>query len=276
MAAMQFSSDIGFAKNQMSRALDILLIMIGGRCFGLPLSRVNHICQLPPSFKSHGDEVESHFVFQGNPFPYLSLWNLLGLKTEYLEYEEMHPMLAQRRQDHLDWMSALEDSILNGTTFSKARNPRECAFGKWYYNYRPKNLRLALLMSQFERPHTEIHRLADQLLGMVEAGQTESALQAFHESKKTILAELFELFDSTQVVVTELQRRVAIVLVDGENTCVLGADGVREIVTTTDECIKPSGGVGSSVSSALIVLDDQSVVPLLNSCAFFTKTATQP
>lgn len=275
MATMQFSANIGFANRQISNAVDILLIKIGNRPFGLPLSKVHHICQIPSNFNSHGDNAESHFVFQGNPFPYYSLWNVLALKSEYLEYEEMHPMLMQRRQDHLDWMNALEDAIQNGTTFSKARNPRECAFGKWYYNYHPKNLRLSLLLSQFEHPHAEIHRLADYLLGMVEAGEKQAALQIFHETQKTTLAELFELFDATQATINELQRRIAIVLVDGQDACVLGADGVLDIVTTTDDCIKPSRGVGTPASSALFMLDDQTVVPLLNSDAFFAKNAGQ-
>lgn len=269
MATMQFSADNGFANGRMNRALDILLIKIGSRPFGLPLSKVNHICQIPSNFHSYGDEVDSHFVFQGNPFPYYSLWNLLGLKSEYLEYEEMHPMLAQRRQDHLDWMNALEDTIQNGTPFSKARNPHECAFGKWYYNYRAKNLRLSLLLSQFEQPHAEIHRLADRLLGMVEAGQKGAALQIFQETKKTTLAELFELFEATQAIISELQRRIAIVLVNGNDACVLGADGVVDIVTTSEDRIKPSGGVGTAALSSLIVLDEKTVVPLLNWCAFF-------
>ena len=64
------------------------------------------------------------------------------------------------------------------------------AFGKWYYSYHTRDMRLSLLMRNFEQPHSEIHRLADKLLGMAESGQIEEALQAYEESKNTTLAEL--------------------------------------------------------------------------------------
>ncbi len=274
MSAMQFTPHSGFATGQMSNALDVLLIMLGGRCFGLPLENVNHICQLPPTFASYGDEVESHFVFQGNPFPFLSLWNLLGLKSEYLEYEEMQTMLRQRRQDHLDWMNALEDSIKNATPFSKARNPHDCAFGKWYYGYRTKNLRLTLLMNQFEQPHAEIHCLADRLLKLVESGQASTALRLFQASKSTTLVELLELFDLTQTTLAALQRRIAIIMTNGNDACVLGADSIREIVSAPADSIKPStGAMAASATTALIVLEDGTVAPLINWCAFSFNTS---
>lgn len=269
MASMQFTDAMGSVLNQTTNAVDILLINIGGRCFGLLLSDVRHICPIPSGFVSYGVGIDEHFVFQDQPLPYISLWNLFGLKSEYAEYEDMQMMLPQRRQDHLDWMDALEDALQNGTKFSKVRNPRECAFGKWYYDYRTRDLRLSLLMRHFEQPHAEIHRLADRLLGLAETGQVRNALQAFEESKNTTLAELLELFDSTQELLAELQRRIAIIVADSHNAGALGADAVRDIVTIPAERIKPSSGIGTSATSALIVLDEQTVIPLIAWRRFF-------
>lgn len=264
MAAIQFSVATDFDTSQASEALDILLIRLGGRSFGLPFQNIRHICPIPSGFNGYGAVVDEHFVFQGNPFPYVSLWNLLKLKSEYTEYEEMQEMLWSRRQDHLDWMNALEDAIKNGTAFSKPRSPRECAFGRWYYGYHTKNLRLSLLMRNFEQPHAEIHRLADKLLGISESGRIKEALQAFEESKITTLAELLELFDSTQALLSELQRRIALIVADGDECCVLGADGVRDIVSIPMDRIKQSSRIGVKSSAKMIVLDDQTVVPLID------------
>lgn len=245
--------------------LEVLLISLGARSFGVPLSHVRYVAPMPADFGCCGGDAEDHFVFEGSPLTYVSLWDRLGLQSEYAEYGEMQSMLPQRRQDHLDWMAALEDSIRNGTSFAKARDPHQCAFGKWFYGYRAKDRRLALLLGQFETPHAVIHALADRLLGQAEAGQRGEALQAFDEAKNTTLAMLMKLFDLAQQLVAELQRRIAVIVADGDDTCALGADGVRDIVTVSADRIKQgrAADTGTSATSALIVLDERNVVPLI-------------
>ena len=255
--------------------LEVLLIRLGSRSFALPLANVRYVAPMPSDFASCGAAAQDHFVFEGSPLAYVSLWDLLGSKSEYAEYEEMQAMLPQRRQDHLDWMAALEDSIRNGTPFAKARNPHECAFGKWFYGYRSKDRRLSLLLGQFEQPHAVIHGLADRLLGLVETGRGSEALHAFEEARDTTLATLMRLFESAQELVVELQRRIAVIVADGDDTCALGADGVRDIVTVPAERVKRNTGAvakaGAKATSALIILDDRNVVPLLNWRAFCTE-----
>ena len=248
--------------------LQVLLIRLGTRTFGVPLDHVRYVATLPADFVCYGEATEAHFVFEGSPLAFVSLWNLLGQKSEYAEYEEMLAMLPQRRQDHLDWMNALDESIRSGASFAKARNPRECAFGKWYYGQHSKDRRLSLLLGQFEIPHATIHGLADRLLALSESGQRAAALQAFEEARDTTLAKLMKLFDSAQALVVELQRRIAVIVADGDDICALGADGVRDIVDIPAERIKPNTGngigAGSKATAALIILDDRNVVPLLN------------
>lgn len=264
MAIDQFTVSQSSVAERLSQALDLLLINLGSRCFGVPLADVRYICSMPPSFAGYGPATNQHFVFQDNPLPYVSLWNLLGLTSEYAEYEAMLESLPKRRQDHIDWMNALEDAIRHGTTFAKARNPRECAFGSWYYGYRTQNMRLSLILHQFEHPHEHIHHLADKLLGLVEAGQGDQALRQFREAKETTLAELLTLFDMAQGLVANLQRRIAVIVDDGDDACVIGADGVRDIVAVSPERIKPSTCKTSHARQDLIVLDDQTVVPLID------------
>ncbi|MDD5250783.1 MAG: CZB domain-containing protein [Rhodocyclaceae bacterium] len=246
--------------------LEVLLIRLGERSFGVPLAQVRYVAPMPADFASRGAAVADHFVFEGNPLTYVSLWDRLGQDSCYAEYEEMRTMLPQRRQDHLDWMAALEDSLRSGASFAKARNPRECAFGKWFYAYRSQDRRLALLLGQFEQPHGVIHGLADKLLGLAEHGQRSEALRMFDEAHDTTLAKLMQLFDAAQRLIVELQRRIAVVVADGDEACALGADGIRDIVTVPAERIKSGkgGGPAAPATAALIVLDERNVVPLID------------
>lgn len=249
--------------------LEVLLVRLGPRVFGVPLTHVRYVAPMPADFASAGADAAEHFVFEGEPLGYISLWDTLGQPSLYAEYDEMQAMLPQRRQDHLDWMAALENSIRTGVPFAKARSPRECAFGKWFYAYQSHDRRLGLLLSQFEQPHAAIHALADRLLGMKEAGQGSEALTAFEQARETTLATLMKLFDSAGQLVVDLQRRVAIIVAEGDVTCALGTDGVVDIVVVPPERVKRgSGKTASRATSGLVLLEDQSVVPLLDWRAF--------
>lgn len=265
------TSNLPSAKSAIAPAtgdLEVLLFKLGARSLAVPLAHVLYVAKMPADFASRGGDVGHHFVFEGSPLTYVSLWDVLGQKSAYAEYEEMQTLLPQRKQDHLDWMAALEDSIRTGTPFSKARSPRECAFGKWFYGYRARDRRLSLLLAQFEHPHATIHALADRLLGVSEAGHVEDALHSFEEAENTTLAKLMELFVSAQELVVELQRRIALIVSDGETTCALGADSVLDIVTVPPERIKENSGrsswTESRATSALLILEDSNVVPLLD------------
>jgi chemotaxis signal transduction protein len=106
--------------------------------------------------------------------------------------------------------------------------------------------------------------LADRLLGLAETGQNSDALHVIQESKNTTLVELLKLFDSALELVTALQRRVVIIAADGDDACALGADGVHGIVAVPVEQIKQSAGIDAQGMSALIVMDDHTIVPLIN------------
>lgn len=248
--------------------MQVLLLKLGSRSFGVPLEHVRYVAQLRPDFAYCGAEAEDHFVFEGNPLTYVSLWDELGLKSAYTEYEEMQITLPQRRQDHIDWMVALENSIQTSSAFTKARNPHECAFGKWFYSYHTKNHHLSLLLRQFESPHDRIHALADKLLRLTEAGHHQEALHAFEEEKNTTLATLLRLFEDVQKLIVKLQRRTAVIVADGDDICALGTDGVNGIVSVPTEHIKHNAGkvlgADKNATSALILLDDSTVIPLLN------------
>lgn len=244
--------------------LELLLFKLGGKCFALPLEQVRHIAPIASGFLSHGDRVEQHFVFEGQPLTYVALWDRLGLISEFAEYEELHAMLPLRRQDHLDWMAALETSLREGLPFGKARNPRECAFGKWYYSHTFNDRRLMLLLGQFEAPHAHIHALADQLLSLAEGGGTAEALRIFDNEKHTTLAKLLDLFDAADSLVGDLQRRIAIIVNEGAAICALGADGVRDIVSVPHERLTLHGAGGMSAVCGLVILENQEVVPILD------------
>lgn len=259
----------------MSDTLDVLLLRVGTRSFALPLEQVQHVAALPPDFAAQGPAVASHFVFADQPLPYVSLWNHFSLESAYAEYAQIEAMLPKRRQDHLDWMGALEYSIRSATPFSKARSPRDCAFGQWFYAYHTDNAELSVFLSQFEQPHAQIHQLADRLLACAESGQQDVALAALEDSRNTILQNLLELFDSTATLAHNLQRRIAIIGSDRQQPLAVGADAVMDMLKLSAASLKPAPAQPAGpqrVIVALLLLPDHSVAPLLDMGALAAAT----
>jgi hypothetical protein len=249
----------------MASAFEALIVHVGHRGFALPLADVEHIVPLSPDFVHCGDQAERYLAFQGSPLNFVSSWNLVGEDTCYHEFAELAAMLPQRRQEHIDWMSALEDSIRSGYPFSKARSPHECAFGIWYYSYRPVDRQLALLLRNFEQPHAFIHGLADQLLALSEAAGKGEALARFQEATDTTLKNLLGLFDRTMDVLFSLQRRIAIILRREDVRYALGADRVSDIVTIPAERVTSNihRANGADESECLLTLDNGKICPVM-------------
>ena len=252
--------------------LEVLLITLKDRVLGIQLDQVHHITEMPPDFVGIGD-CSRYFVFQDKPLDYVSLWNQLKLTSAYTEYEEIIRLLPQRCQDHVDWLAALEDSIRTGAPFTKAHSPRECAFGKWYYNYHPQDQQLAGILKQFEDPHAEIHGLAGRLLEQAGKGAGAEALGTLNYVRQTTLAELKYLFTSTEALLKQLIRRVVVIVGGKVASCALGADGIREIINVRPSqltWLKQPGepGYDAQTIAGLIILDDGSVASIMNWSSF--------
>ena len=104
------------------------------------------------------------------------------------------------RQAHIDWVNALEHSIMTDEPFTKPRNPRMCAFGQWFYSFETDDYALRALLDKIEQPHNHIHSLADALLDMVADGQREQAVDLLRLEKQTTLKKLLR----TLQYITEL------------------------------------------------------------------------
>jgi len=99
------------------------------------------------------------------------------------------------QQAHIDWVTALEHSITSNEPFTKPRDPRLCAFGKWFYAFQTDDEGLRALLDKIENPHKHIHSLADKLLDMTAAGNRDTAIEELRIEKQTTLKKLLRVLD---------------------------------------------------------------------------------
>lgn len=215
------------------QGLEVLTLQVGEQRVGIPMAEVVHILDAvqarPATADAQGDTEDQVIAYEGMALAFLPLWHRLGEHSQAQEYRALADTLRARREDHLEWMAALSQSLTQGVPFTRARNPRECAFGKWYHNFQTDNRRLRLLLLQFDIPHQRIHALADQLLGLKEQGRLDEALCIYQEEERSTLATLLALFDRTVETLAVIRRELAIIVRHQGELYALGADAVQDI-----------------------------------------------
>ena len=72
----------------------------------------------------------------------ISGWSVFGISgivgnaSEVIEGNKLRGDMVQRELDHLNWANEVNDLLTNDavTELHAQTDPRECAFGKWYYS----------------------------------------------------------------------------------------------------------------------------------------------
>lgn len=200
--------------------LDVITFEADDTRYAVPIEQVRYI-QKDDNATTRIDTVNGAYQvvqFEGQPVPLIDFAEWTGGKAVYRNNLSLIKVLEQREQDHLEWMDALEHTLRTGVPFTKAKDPHQCAFGRWYDTFHADDEMLADLMKDFDEPHQRIHALADKLLALQEEQGLEAALALFQREKAFTLARLQELFADARDRLRTITRPVLVYLVkkDGE------------------------------------------------------------
>ncbi len=189
---------------------------------------------------------------RGKVLPLVDLRMRMGLPSALEDVDGMIAMLVAREQDHILWLRELRAAVTEGRPFTLARDPTECAFGKWYYNYQPEDIGFASVMCRIEMPHRRIHDLANAVLKHAEQGEHEKAKEMILRTEKGDLCTVVKLFEEARTAFRESQKEVAIVLTDGGKRLALTVDSVASVEAIAEDTIADATPALGSVKSDLL------------------------
>ncbi len=219
---------------------------------------------------------------RGKVLPLVDLRLRMGLPSALEDVEQMIAMLEAREQDHIHWLRELLGAVNEGRPFTLARDPTECAFGKWYSSYKPDDIGFASVMYRFEMPHRRIHSIADTVLKFAEHGEHAKAKELILHTEKGDLHTVINLFAEARTAFREANKEVAIVLADGRKHYLsLTVDRVASVEAIAENTIEDATSALGSVKSDLLTklahrAHDQGVVFLLDAEAFLAAFAHSP
>jgi len=181
-------------------------------------------CTVVPSMPSY---VRGVINFMGEGVPLIDTRVRLSLTSRQEEVTQFVSTFLQRKQDHLNWIARLKDSVENDQEIAVERNPHKCAFGRWYDTYRPNSLTLASYMRHFDKPHKAIHNLAIQAEKLILDGHKEQARSLISAAEQNELKSLVELFDGFEEQMRQSYQEYAVVVTHGERKFALTIDSIN-------------------------------------------------
>lgn len=213
----------------------VLVFMSRGRLFGIDIGSVGEILPLREVLEipSASPLVRGAVNVRGRVLPLFDFRSLIGGQTLLEERRDLASTLAQREQEHVEWLETLTESVKKGTEFRKALDPRACPFGKWYYGYKAPDSTIERLLHQFEKPHADIHALGNTALAQARNGDIPGAMSEIEKARTTTLSSLIRLFAQLrETLVTEL-RNMFLLLKTPEGVdyalCIDGVETVRNL-----------------------------------------------
>lgn len=206
----------------------------GSTFYALPIGNVRYISArdaLTIRPTPQQDRTASQvFEYDGKATALYRFCEMTGSNSQVDESAELVKLLTARRQDHVDWVDALEHSIKTGEAFTKATDPHQCAFGKWYDQYTPEDEELKEIMVAFDEPHKRIHALGIQLTDLAHQQNNQAeAMRQLSRERSTTLKLLMELFAKAIARLEDLVRPVVLVLDSGEKNFALEVETISDI-----------------------------------------------
>ncbi len=207
-----------------SEALTVFTFWIGDELFAIDIANILSITQdldslLKTPVKSKG--LIGVINYLGNPAAVYNFAEMLSIPSTREIKSELVALLDAREQDHVDWVNALEKSLKEGLPFDQARDPHMCTFGKWYDKFETRDEALTDIMTRFDKPHKQIHALADELLDLKDNDQLNVALEKLNTARMTTLNYLRKHFTHARDQIEDSLHTVVINITN---------DGVKPVV----------------------------------------------
>ena len=224
--------------------MDFINFKVGSKTIALKILDIllteryeNNLTELPNDNKSFIGVKD----YLGTPTPIFDLGIVLNKESTQVANQALSDLLIAREKDHLDWLDALENSLTNGAPFEKAKDPDKCAFGTWYNNFKTDNEELRVILDKFDKPHRELHAMAEELLSVNANDTSGKALTLFHEKKRKIFTVLVRLFQTAREQITLDYKPIIIFTTKDGKTPHIGllVDKVEDSLTVNKDDIKP-------------------------------------
>jgi len=208
---------------------DHIVFSVKDCLLGLPYYDIIQIVDSPhcTSVPNTPRYVRGVIEFMGEAIPLIETRVLLSMKSLREEVVDFIDTFMTRKQDHINWIARLVDSVENDKEITVEKDPHKCAFGIWYDTFKPNTLTLSSYMQRFDKPHKAIHNLAVKSEELVREGRKDMAKEMIHNAQSNELKELISLFDGFEEQMRLSYQEYVIVIARNGYKFALSVDSIK-------------------------------------------------
>lgn len=213
---------------------------------------VSTIVQLPRYDKvpAAPPNVTGMFRYRDQVTQMLDLRKTFGFQSMAEECEKFEAMIEARKKDHVNWVNELERSLASGEPFQLAKNPHECALGRWYDQFSTENQAVQFHLRKIEEPHYRLHHAAEEAERCQKkcdaCNRDECLKDILRRVKEECMPTILGLLDETKKIFQSSIYREMVLLLDGMKWGIVVDEivGVQEleVIETRDAASGIDGG----------------------------------
>ena len=176
----------------------------------LSLNQIGKVTPLPKV----PEEVRGVIDFRNHQIQLIDTRKLLNLNSTADEIDDFFAMMDLRKSEHENWLKTLEEAVLEDKEFTLTTDPHQCAFGKWYDKYDPKNTNIMFLatFAKFDKPHKAIHEIGITAEKLIKAGKKEEAVALIEKTRNREMRQMIGLFNDLKEAYAESRREIVVAL----------------------------------------------------------------
>jgi hypothetical protein len=216
-----------------------VLLKLEKQLFGIPGKKIKEMVTLPDITRlpNSSGSIRGIINLRGRIIPVMDLRLMLGFPSRQQQTNEMCEMMAQREQDHMNWLGELEASVKEEREFTLTTDPHKCKFGKWYYSYHAEDPFFKSYLNRFESPHNRIHAMAITVRDLHSAGNTKAALRFINECRETTMQEMLKLFSNFAEEYSRVHPEIGVIMEGDSGVMAVSVDSAVSM-----ESIQPFDG----------------------------------
>jgi len=179
------------------------------------------------------------FPLRGGSVTMFDLRAALKLKSMDEDFSDFTAMLDARKQDHVNWVSALERSIETSERFTLATDPHKCNLGKWYDNFKTNSSELSAHLARLEEPHRKLHEVALRAERCIEARDRDAVADCkksvFEEARDEYMPRVLDVLESAKEIFRAREFQEMVLVLSGDTGLGMVVDEVLSVETVEEE-----------------------------------------
>ncbi len=212
------------AQMDEEKAYPSIVFEVGSGLFSVDSRYIETIMQLPPCERvpDARPEIKGIFHYRGKTITMFDLRLVMKMDSREKDFSDFCDMIDARKQDHINWVNALDETAATGAPFKLATDFHKCALGRWCDSFQSDVAEVNFQIKKISDPHRLLHETAgkvhDILEDMSNEKRHESAKAIVDQLRKTYMSKVLDLLEETKGVFKDSYfREMALILSGGRN-----------------------------------------------------------